>query len=394
MSAAARPGAAPRLWLRWGTALLLIAVLLWHLAPPSREWVEAWYSSRLYPVLCWLIVPPVAAVGFSVSLVATATSLILAPLLLASGWLRARKGGLGRRGALARLVEEVLAAGLLAYVLFVLLWGAGYRRVRLAEQLHLPPPPAPSADRAGDRGGEAEAAAVARWTEGLRLSIVETLPAPTDRDPARAVASLASSLEGLGREAFGTTVVLPRVVKSTPPGLFLRFGSAGMTFPFFLEPHVDGGETDAGFVSVAAHELAHVAGWCGESDADLLGALAGLRAEDRFARYACALALHSRFIAHLSAEDRRVALEQLPEGAREDLREIEEARSRYYRDLLAGLRGRFYDAYLRSQGVKDGSREYAQVVSMLLRAERAGHVHAPWVKEPSASPAASSPGKE
>ena len=87
-------------------------------------------------------------------------------------------------------------------------------------------------------------------------------------------------LEGL----HGYAPTLPRRVKKLPPGTLLFFGRSGSILPIFLEAHADGAMHDAWFLRTAAHELAHVAGFSGEADADVVGFLAGLRADDRFAR--------------------------------------------------------------------------------------------------------------
>ena len=74
-----------------------------------------------------------------------------------------------------------------------------------------------------------------------------------------------------------------------PPGTLLTFGYAGIASPFTLEANLDGGLTSVSKVAVAAHELTHTAGFAREADTDFLSALAGLRADDPYARYAVAL---------------------------------------------------------------------------------------------------------
>ena len=54
-------------------------------------------------------------------------------------------------------------------------------------------------------------------------------------------------------------------------------------------------------------EVAHLAGYCGEADANLVGFLAGLRAGDRFARYATALHVFRYSASYRHARDYRRA---------------------------------------------------------------------------------------
>jgi hypothetical protein len=265
----------------------------------------------------------------------------------------------------------------LGYGLFVALWGAGYRRERLETRLGL--------DGAGVVPQHPQD--IARWVAALSRLITRDIPQASLRDGARALESLHASLSRTIQAWDGTAPVLPRRVKRLPAGSLLAFGSAGITVPFFLEPHVDGGETEVSFLAVAVHELAHVAGYCAEADADLAAAFAGLRADDPYARYAVALWLFQDFAGLLPSRDDMTAADaSLPELAREDIREARRATARYRIPALARVQGKVYDAYLRSQGLKEGVREYSFIVRMLVAAERKGLIRIAGEGEPPAGP--------
>ena len=343
---------------------LLVGVGLWSFCPPPRAWVESWYSLGIYPYITAVMVPAISAIPFPVTLLALGAGalwLFLYPPL-SWWWWRSRGGSL--RSILVHWLRVALCIFLSGYVLFLVLWGMGYQRERLE-------------DRWGLEAPEASAEDVSRWLDGLRAAIEQDLPSSVDRDLDRALESLVVALVKVVEEWQGEPPVLPQRVKRVPPGWFLAWGTAGVTVPWFIEPLVDGGEPEVAYLAVAAHELGHVAGFCAEADADFVAAVAGLRAEDAYARYAVELSLFRRFAACLSRQERSKYYEKLPAAARADIRKIQEAARRYRVPALDALQTGVYDTYLRSQGLEHGVKEYSFVVKLLAAAERKGIVKLP-----------------
>lgn len=343
--------------------ILAGACALWLLVPPPPAWVESVYSRGLYRLVAAVLVPVVDSVPFSAS--AALALALLAGIVAAAAlsWRRRRRAGVSRpRILLGWLLPAawVLVGG---YALFVLLWGANYRREGLDGRLGLEVLP-PSTEE------------VRAFAVRISEEIGGELPAPAERDARRALGSLVDGLERLVEEWDSRAIRLPRRVKRLPAGTLLAFGNTGVTTPL-LEAHVDGGEHEVSFLAVAAHELAHAAGLCSEADADLAAVLAGLGARDPYARYATRLRLLGAFIASLPREEALALAATLPGEARADLAAIREARARYHVPSLAKVQRTVYDAYLRSQGVREGIREYSFVVKLVLAAERKGIVPHP-----------------
>ncbi|MBI4603163.1 MAG: DUF3810 family protein [Planctomycetes bacterium] len=359
MSSPPAPRPRQRLPRRIATVCLAAACVLWTFVPPSPGWVEARYSRRAYPAIAAFLVRAGDLAPFSLSVMVLAFVLLVGPPAAARSWRRRRAEGASIAGASLGPVEGAATLAVAAYASFILLWGAGYRRERLEGRLGL-------------EERTVEAGDIARWTAGLAGRVAADLPEDAGRDGARALASLRGSLSRLVATWDGAAPALPRRVKRLPAGWLLCFGTSGVTVPFTLEVHVDGGEPEIAFLAVAAHELAHVAGLCGEADADLAAALAGLEADDPYARYATALGLFRRFAAWLPAAERGAARSALPPRAQEDLEAMEDAARRYTVEGLAAAQHAVYHAYLKSQGVKEGMREYSQLVKLLVRAEAEG----------------------
>ncbi len=322
-------------------------LVAWFVFTPSADWVELNYSQRFYPWLASWLVPLMDLSPLSVA----AVMLVALPLL----WLLVLFVSFSRRlfwRWLALSLWRMLTSLLVVAVLFVLIWGANYQRQPIEQQLGLQVNPMTQQE-------------LLALTDALEHIIQREQLAV--RDEARALASIRQAMVELVAEVNGVTPVLPERIKRPPAGLLLRLGNAlGVISPWTLEAHVERALPDAVFVAVAAHELAHVAGYAGEADADLIGALAGLRADDGYARYAVALNLWQTAVWQLPASLREARVASLPAVAQQDLAAYREALNRHRPPaLFQTLQQQAYDSYLRSQGVSSGIQDYGRTLGLL-----------------------------
>ncbi|MEX2541545.1 MAG: DUF3810 family protein [Trueperaceae bacterium] len=314
------------------SVLSLLALALWLLPPAA---FEALYVRNLYPALTalstgltgWTVLP------LGIAVLPPLVGLVLWRTLLT--------------GKVTPLTVRLAGAALLAVVLlacYSLIWGLNYRRPPLPEVL-----------------GLAAATHAPSEMTGLAEDMLAWILAYRDSDPnaAEALAAVSEELERLAIR-LDRPVRLPAGVKLLPSGSLLRAGYAGMVFPFTLEPQVDAALAPASRVSIGAHELAHVAGFAAESDADLAALLAGLRADNGFARYATALSLLARMLGALPSEERSALIDRLPERAVDDLAEARARSARYFRPTVSSRITAVYDRLLRSQGVSGGVAQYGQ----------------------------------
>ncbi len=149
-----------------------------------------------------------------------------------------------------------------------------------------------------------------------------------------------------------------------PNGFVLSRGTSGVGAPFTLVALVDKGLPDTALVYSAAHELGHIAGFCPEDEASFAGWIAGLNADDKFARYACALSAYSDLIDHKNA------FEALPESAQQDLKKADDAYRKYRIGWFSRISWRTYNRYLQSQGVQEGVKNYSHGITLLIYAMR------------------------
>lgn len=344
-------------------ALLGLVEAIWFFLPPSREVVERVYARGFYPVMTQVTAPigDLASIPLGASLVLVVG--LIVPGTVVRRWRTSRSStGLRSQRRLVGLARAVAVVTILVYGLFLVVWGANYRRLSVESQLDLGRAPVTS-----DR--------LRALAEDLLARIVDDLPLASIRSRGRAEAAVRLSFDDWLRRVFGSSAPrLPNRVKAVPPGLLLTFGTSGMLLPILNEPLVDSGLSDTARVATAAHEWAHAAGFAGEAEADAIGLLVGLQAPDPFARYSCALSAFVACVSSMSGEDRRVLLAGLPEAAREDLRSSRAAVLRYRNSWLSSAQRVVHDAYLRSQGVRAGVADYSRAVTLLVRAHAAGYL--------------------
>lgn len=341
-----------RTWRSWAWLIvvgLAVAVnLLLAVAPAA--WIESVWMARLWPA--WTAI----TVRLQAALPVPLTPLLLITLALLGWWLVERRG----RG---RYVAALLMWLAVVALTFLPAWGAAYRRAPLAETLRLAPGGADRADLL---------AALEHLVVVVRAAAPEQpLARPAvavDRDAfATGVAAAAACVQRTDEAITGRHVHLPSSVRRLPEGALLRAGYAGITLPWLLEPYVDAGLPPAAYLSVAAHELTHAAGWAREADTDALAVLAGLRCDHDWVRYAAALhavQIVSTSLQPLLANDAAAraraaaAVADLPDAARADRAALGDAVRRWRNPALSSAVTAVYDGFLRSQGVQAGVADY------------------------------------
>lgn len=334
--------------------VLALPLVLWVFISPSSDWVERRYSRGFYAWLSSWLVPLSNAVPFSMSTVL----LFVVPLV----WVLVLVVTFKRRLVwrwLALSLWRTLVLGLLVGSLFLFTWGANYDRQSIETQFSLGNPVIVQAD-------------LETLVTDLDALIHETVASPRDEDAA--MRSIVESLEGVVERRTGVTPRLPARVKRLPKGsLILSGNAAGVISPWTLEPHVDGALPSVSYLAVGAHELAHVAGYAGEADADFMGYMAGLRASNDYARYATALRLWQDAVWQLPEAVRESARAQLPDQAKTDLESMLEPYRTYQMPaFVQNAQRAFYDSYLKTQGVASGIQDYSRTVDLIIAAQKQG----------------------
>ena len=321
--------------------------------PPPAAWLDRVYGHGVYPVIAGVLVPLTGNVPLPVTPILVAALLVWLAL---SAALRRRQ----RKSVWRWLWRGVVTAATL-YAFFIVLWGANYGKTPIETRLGLSAAP-PTA---------AETLALAN---NLSILLRQDAGAPEtwSTDLGAGQRSLAKLTENLA----GHPVTLPKFVKYAPPGFLILTGRAtGITVPWTLEAYIDRALPYPVALGTALHELAHVAGYAGEAEADFVAALAGLTANNRSVRYGAALLVFLRAGQVLPPERYATLYKALPARARADITAYSLAYRRYSApNLITLLQARFYDTYLRTQRVGAGIADYDRALTLLLAAKRDGRL--------------------
>ena len=344
------------LTLSWFTACVAL-IAVWTFFPPPPAWIDRFYTGEFYAAVASVLVPLTGGTRLPV------TMLLLGVLVLGLA-LRLILGERGRGWRalwhwLWRWLRRGVVAGVTLYALFIVLWGANYARTPLETRLGLSTVVVPDT---------LEHLAFAEVLSNV-IRHDHAAAADWDTDLAAGQASLARVVEQLE----GRTVTLPRYVKRTLPGFLLFTGQAtGLTVPWTLEAYVDGALPYPYALATALHEAAHVAGYGSEAETDFIAAVAGLTSDNASVRYSTALTYFGRSAPRsLLPERYQVIVNRLPERFTQDTEALRRAYERYRApDVIGQVQARFYDGYLRSQGVTAGVGDYGRAITLLLAATR------------------------
>lgn len=366
-------------WLSWawisvGLALLALNVAL--LRAPTA-WIESVYMTRLWPAWPQLTAQLHTASPLPLTLPTLVLSALAALALGLSATKNVRRASPTQAQSAGparwrRVVPALAVWAALLVLTFVPAWGVSYRRAPLAHGLGL-----------SEARAQVDAEVLVSALEHLSGIVADAAPLrplaallePGEVDAA--VSAAAACVARADEAVVGRPVNLSPRVRRLPAGSMLRWGYAGIALPWLLEAHVDAGLPPASFIAVAAHELAHTAGWGPEADTDALAVLAGVACDDAFVRYALALygvqVLERTLRPALEGESAlrartEAALAALPSAAHGDRAALVEASARWRVQALARVATVVNDGYLRSQGVAAGVADYDAAGSLVAAA--------------------------
>jgi hypothetical protein len=334
-----------------GGGVVLIALAA-AVAPLPSALIERAYSTGLYPRIQRVVTSTSNLVPFA--LLDALIIVTLVAWLISIGVDFARHCHWMRIGA--RLLMRTIVWSATLYLVFLLVWGLNYRRVRLADKVRFDPH-AISSDAAmslamvtvGQLNALHDQAHEIGWPE---LTTVD--------------ASLATSLDRIERELGASATAVagrPKVTLLDP--YFRRAGVDGMTDPYFLETMVQSQVLPFERSFIVAHEWAHLAGFADESEASFVGWLTCLRGSipDRYSGW---LFLYGELTRAVHPRDRGELSARLAPGPAADIEAMAHRLRRQVNLTVSAAGWRVYDRYLKANRVEAGIASYADVVRLVL----------------------------
>ncbi len=350
------------IWLTLGLTALGIQAL----GASRPDLIEQFYSRRIFPLirsfidylLGWLPIPLLY---------------LFIPMLF--GWLVWNVyRGLSRSGSWeSKALDGLIGlSGFLggALFLFYFLWGWNYQREPLESQLELHPLE-PLTEEELWTSLQEETIELLRLREGLYLEPEDSVKGQKMM-PAELEVKLRRSLYHWLTEHDYPAPGRVRGKQVYPKGIMLRFGSSGLYFPFTGEGHLDAGLHPLQIPYVMAHEMGHGMGFGDEGTCNFLAYVSCRNAKDPFIQYAGQLTYWRTLAVNYKRyqpETYQAFRESLPAGLIQDLDAINRNNARYP-DFFPQVRNAAYNAYLKSQGISEGMKNYNRVL-MLVKAWKA-----------------------
>lgn len=247
------------------------------------------------------------------------------------------------------------------WVLFLLMWGYNYARVPLETQLGLDARPLTHAELLAEvQWVQKQAAAVRKeipFADTSALTAAHYVEFDTER---MMRLYLEDALNEWGYPTWGSV----RCRQLVPDGILLRFSTSGVYLPWTGEGHIDHALHPIRKPFTMAHEMGHGYGFGDEAVCNFLGYVACLKSPHPAIRYS-GLLMYWQYAASelrdIDEEGYKRLREQLDAGIAADLRAIR-AVSERYPPLMQNIQQAAYNAYLKSQGVKEGVLSYDRMV--------------------------------
>lgn len=335
----------------------VISVLVKWLASP--EWIENNYSRGLFKIVRWVIDGVFGWLPFPLLYLFVPLLVFWIGRSIFRFWKWKAPWGKKSLSALFSLLAFVSGG----VFLFLLMWGYNYGRMSIEQSLNLKVSPLTKDQLWQELEEETK--------HIIRLR--QMIPGVTEN--ALTAANLPENLEEhlrdnligvLQRENYPTAGTV-RGYKIFPKGIFLRFSSSGLYFPFTGQGQVDAGLHPLQWPYVITHEMGHGYGFGDEGTCNFLAFLACSKSGDPVVAYMGRLAYWRTVARNNLVYDREkyyAFRETLPPGIIADLTAIND-NIRKYPDIMPKLRYYAYDSYLKAQGIDEGIKNYNRVLMLV-----------------------------
>ncbi|EPR65831.1 DUF3810 domain-containing protein [Cyclobacterium qasimii] len=348
---------------RWvGGCLGLFAIVLRFFAAQSPQLTEKWYSATLYPIIRGLLDHTLVLLPFP------AIYLLLVGLLfLGYRFIKNLKQLTSNERKLLFFPRVLINFFGWVIFLFLMLWGFNYYRIPLYQHLNLNPEPLSLSLLVEE----------IETTQKELVSIRSALQTDTTALPDAPAFSLQISqvrdeMKGFLKEWNHSWRGNPVVKQFQPEGTLRKLGIFGIYFPFTGEGYLDPSLHPLEKSFTMSHELAHGFGITNEGEANFMAWLICSESDQPFIRYSATLKLFRYQLNDLYRMDEEgyaLFVTNIPEIIKRDIKEIQVSNSAI-RPYSIELSRKSNDLYLKTQGVKEGVKSYAQL-PMLVHAWKA-----------------------
>jgi hypothetical protein len=346
-------------WKKYGLWILLaiaIAIKVFSLYPQA---VENYYAQGIYPFIVIILRTLFGWIPFSIGDVLYG----LAVLYLLKGLFKLTKRLLQRntgRQYWVTLGRKALAIALWVYILFNGLWGLNYNRQGIAKQLGIQ---------------------VTKYTAEELTAVIDLTVqklhqleqnAAMRRDSFHKKQFLFRQAVNSYRSVLNRFSFLEYPRPSIKPSLYSYLGNylgyTGYYNPFSGEAQVNTTVPLVLLPFTATHEIGHQLGFAKEHEANFAGFLAARTSPDAAVQYSVYFDLYIYAARNLALRDTaqvKKTYEQLPQLAKDDLKELKEFYRKYENPIEPIIRS-LYGQYLRANEQPQGILSYDEVIAWII----------------------------
>ena len=328
-------------------SLAVVVFILTLVFRRTPEFVENYYSQKLYPTLASFI--SFVSKWFPFSLddlfyLFLILSGILILILLLTGKISFRKSG--------KIVLNMLAA---VYVFFYFFWGFNYFRYDLNSRLGL------NVQEADTTVFISVFYDLVEKTNNSYISFKHVDNMEMDRLIEKSYKNLASALQ----LEYPSGDRIPKNI--TLSDFFAKAGISGYYGPFFNTIHTNANILPIEYPFVLAHEKAHQFGITDESEANFYAWLVCSQSDSKYLQYSANLIIFKYFAYHgIQLDQLPKIISNLDENVRTDIRRIREHWKGLRIEKIEKVATKVNDAYLKTNNVERGIEDYTGVVKHVM----------------------------
>jgi Protein of unknown function (DUF3810) len=270
-------------------------------------------------------------------------------------WIRSRKKGI------LYLITKALGGVAFLIFVFYFVWGFNYSQISLQKRLEF------NLKDVTQQDIEVE---YQRATLELQKA-AEDLPSQLQTDESISALKISDNDLRPDVERALSELRIPdhgrvRVRQIWPPGLLLRWSTAGIYIPQAFEGHIDKGLLSVQKPFTIAHEMAHGYGVTDEGACNFIAWLACRESRNPWVRFGGAFTYWRYAASEMPGDSVEQELKTIPPVVLRSLSLIRKNDEKYP-DLLPKIRDAIYSNYLKHHGVEGGLRSYNYVVMMVVQ---------------------------
>lgn len=354
--------------------LLPLALLLNFISSKFPELVETYYSLTINKFTVQILSKISGIFPFSTYEVTIYLIIIIALIFIVGFFTILLKNPTKLKDFLINSILNLLSTLSIAYFLFIVLWGLNYNRLPLSTTLinnyNLDNSKSVSqVNYNNDDLIELYKFLIEKTNETRKLVSEDNNGVMKNNSDYKGIMSRAQ----LGYDKIIDVIpnangkyAKPKYVISS--NLMCYTGITGIYFPFTGDANVNIAIPDMNIPSTALHEMAHQRGYASEDEANFIGYLSSINHPDADFNYSGYILALSHTASALRKVDYN-ALIELNKTISDDVRRDLDNNNKFwekYEGKVEKVSNDFNNAYLKSNGIKEGVQSYGKMVELLL----------------------------